>query len=225
MRCISFESYIKPQLLESTIIEVAVVYLLNPTSNHNVWVYNVSPKQLYIFWILHQTTTSRIFYLERVGLYIFWILHQTTTSTGSSGRTERCISFESYIKPQLLPHTPWKGRSCISFESYIKPQLPDTASRRSSSCISFESYIKPQLPGEASRSPFVVYLLNPTSNHNSNNIEAAIIGLYIFWILHQTTTYRFESTDFQHITITFSNKKWWVGYNFLCKSTKKTPIE
>ena len=38
--------------------------------------------------------------------------------------------------------------------------------------------------------------------------------LYIFWFLHQTTTYRFEHTDFQRITNTLSNKKWWVGYNF-----------
>ena len=38
------------------------------------------------------------------------------------------------------------------------------------------------------------------------------LQLYIFCILHQTTTYRFKSTDFQCLTITFSNKKWRVGY-------------
>ena len=35
-----------------------------------------------------------------------------------------------------------------------------------SSCISFESYIKPQLDPHCSDSERVVYLLNPTSNHN-----------------------------------------------------------
>ena len=34
-RCISFESYIKPQLAPITPLPAAVVYLLNPTSNHN----------------------------------------------------------------------------------------------------------------------------------------------------------------------------------------------
>ena len=34
-------------------------------------------------------------------------------------------------------------------------------------CISFESYIKPQLYGIGDMISSVVYLLNPTSNHNS----------------------------------------------------------
>ena len=137
------------------------------------------------------------------GLYIFWILHQTTTYLLSYGNFICCISFESYIKPQRSPPNTPRCFRCISFESYIKPQLM--------ACL----IILHQ----------VVYLLNPTSNHNFIRLYRMYSLLYIFWILHQTTTYRFESTDFQHITITFSNKKWWVGYNFLCKSTKKIPIE
>ena len=58
----------------------------------------------------------------------------------------------------------------------------------------------------------VVYLLYPTSNHNSTRFSKFNEELYIFCILHQTTTYRFKSTDFQCLTITFSNKKWRVGY-------------
>ena len=58
----------------------------------------------------------------------------------------------------------------------------------------------------------VVYLLYPTSNHNGQFRHVCGIQLYIFCILHQTTTYRFKSTDFQCLTITFSNKKWRVGY-------------
>ena len=59
----------------------------------------------------------------------------------------------------------------------------------SACCISFDSYIKPQ------PSPFpifietVVYLLIPTSNHNTKNNEIVYVALYIFWFLHQTTTY------------------------------------
>ena len=158
-----------------------------------------------------------------------------------------CISFDSYIKPQQVMRFSCLAVSCISFDSYIKPQLVVLRDIISVCCISFDSYIKPQPVFNSWRLALVVYLLIPTSNHNlvriisvlpfvvylliptsNHNYEVTIIQsslLYIFWFLHQTTTYRFESTDFQHITITFSNKKWWVGYNFLCKSTKKTPIE
>ncbi len=33
--CISFDSYIKPQLADERAIDLLVVYLLTPTSNHN----------------------------------------------------------------------------------------------------------------------------------------------------------------------------------------------
>ena len=77
-------------------------------------------------------------------------------------------------------------------------------------CISFDSYIKPQPLNLLMLSIVVVYLLIPTSNHNSGlNFEVEdevvylliptsnhnfcwanklFIALYIFWFLHQTTT-------------------------------------
>ena len=77
--CISFDSYIKPQLLLPRHHYGAVVYLLIPTSNHN-WIYAKSfIIALYIFWFLHQTTTSWFTVLRPHKLYIFWFLHQTTT--------------------------------------------------------------------------------------------------------------------------------------------------
>ena len=166
MSCISFESYIKPQLLSWVVDAYKVVYLLNPTSNHNrpsvfsvlphvVYLLNPTSNHntvpsatlddvLYIFWILHQTTTAATVLQLLDELYIFWILHQTTTVGDRSAMQSRCISFESYIKPQR-PHrkTLW---------------------------------------------PKVVYLLNPTSNHNLSPSTLVYKRLYIFWILHQTTT-------------------------------------
>ncbi len=179
--CISFESYIKPQPPRLAGFEDDVVYLLNPTSNHNHHYHRYD--QLEVVYLLNPTSNHNPTAIVRgvSPLYIFWILHQTTTRVAPPNRQLCCISFESYIKPQLI--------------TAITEQIQ------------------------------VVYLLNPTSNHNKDAAAIFASSLYIFWILHQTTTYRFESTDFQHITITFSNKKWWVGYNFLCKSTKKTPIE
>ena len=123
LRCISFESYIKPQLSINTILIFSVVYLLNPTSNHN----SVPPFELLLL------------------LYIFWILHQTTTYNTPYIKRARCISFESYIKPQLSEGQQGSALRCISFESYIKPQ-------QIAGGFTFEC---------------VVYLLNPTSNHNS----------------------------------------------------------
>ena len=142
--CISFDSYIKPQLAVHPEVASAVVYLLIPTSNHNWKKKHLNNYLLYIFWFLHQTTTARAFFTVRLRLYIFWFLHQTTTSlcaplggtllyifwflhqttTPSKGSTKPrcCISFDSYIKPQLTPGSIKTFKSCISFDSYIKPQ-------------------------------------------------------------------------------------------------------
>ena len=142
--CISFESYIKPQQNETYRGHYIVVYLLNPTSNHNRAPRRTKAKPLYIFWILHQTTTKIIHY---------YMLYR-----------------------------------CISFESYIKPQPPISPDPKKLGCISFESYIKPQPTDDVDNLVRVVYLLNPTSNHNHWGIIFHSRLLYIFWILHQTTT-------------------------------------
>ena len=150
--------------------------------------YGTSCIELYIFWILHQTTTISQLAAKNIRLYIFWILHQTTTRSSLCLHFPCCISFESYIKPQLFGERVQMSESCISFESYIKPQpLFDHTSDRQG-CISFESYIKPQLWLLNDSQSLVVYLLNPTSNHNWQVDKLETCWLYIFWILHQTTT-------------------------------------
>ena len=143
-RCISFDSYIKPQLPACLDNRGWVVYLLIPTSNHN-----------------HVSMC-----IDFSVLYIFWFLHQTTTLQASLTWTCCCISFDSYIKPQLTFLPVYQKSSCISFDSYIKPQL---------------LVIRPLLVA-------VVYLLIPTSNHNRKLALKNILLLYIFWFLHQTTT-------------------------------------
>ena len=165
-----------------------VVYLLIPTSNHNLLFLCQLLSVLYIFWFLHQTTTHHPQDTCLRELYIFWFLHQTTTHLCCSQRASRCISFDSYIKPQ-----PWRSamvqlRSCISFDSYIKPQPRKYCIRTSWGCISFDSYIKPQLCSWTIMWLVVVYLLIPTSNHNFPKFIIINILLYIFWFLHQTTT-------------------------------------
>ena len=83
--CISFDSYIKPQLVIWIACGRSVVYLLIPTSNHNF-------------------VRSILLFLE---LYIFWFLHQTTTRIDILNIRLGCISFDSYIKPQLVGYCKW----------------------------------------------------------------------------------------------------------------------
>ena len=99
--CISFVSYIKPQRRRIQQHHHWVVYLSFPTSNHNVLPDTQFGAVLYIFRFLHQTTTTRISMLKQFG----------------------CISFVSYIKPQQIKRRIYAHTSCISFVSYIKPQL------------------------------------------------------------------------------------------------------
>ena len=103
-------------------------------------------------------------------LYIFWSLHQTTT---------------------ILPY----GNILILL--YIFWSLHQTTTRicclsSLTSCISFDPYIKPQLKTLAVLHSRVVYLLIPTSNHNYAFALISFYVLYIFWSLHQTTTYFFS---------------------------------
>ena len=165
-----------------------VVYLLIPTSNHNLElslnVYNV----LYIFWFLHQTTTHKYPKYILIELYIFWFLHQTTTHQFTYYFIHGCISFDSYIKPQL---SRWAGKMNLvvylliptsnhnlrtvrytPYPLYIFWFLHQTTTKKrlikkEQSCISFDSYIKPQQSFNPIRLNLVVYLLIPTSNHNS----------------------------------------------------------
>ena len=177
--------------MKLSIVAIIVVYLLIPTSNHNLWYVSDYTHLLYIFWFLHQTTTLLSLLFKYDLLYIFWFLHQTTTIQYLLRYQRSCISFDSYIKPQLSANAVRFGSSCISFDSYIKPQPSSGKSCTRMRCISFDSYIKPQLSRVWTFLDIVVYLLIPTSNHNFDVHIFFIYVLYIFWFLHQTTTWLF----------------------------------
>ena len=164
--CISIDSYIKPQLNKRRRICLRVVYLLTPTSNHNASgyglifcfvVYLLTPTSnhncrtiinfrglLYIFWLLHQTTTDYLNLMMKTSLYIFWLLHQTTTYFCIVLVGDGCISFDSYIKPQL--------DSCKVHFCPVVYLLTPTSNHN--------------LQTVRQRVKEVVYLLTPTSNHN-----------------------------------------------------------
>ena len=77
-RCISYYSYIKPQLKGNWIKTIKVVYRTIPTSNHNLLLCFYHISLLYIVLFLHQTTTRKLKHRKMVC----------------------CISYYSYIKPQ-----------------------------------------------------------------------------------------------------------------------------
>ena len=99
-------------------------------------------------------------------LYIVLFLHQTTTA-------QLCVDWAC---------------GCISYYSYIKPQLKLVLIEFMDSCISYYSYIKPQLYFYNLKCQVVVYRTIPTSNHNLIAYEQITNQLYIVLFLHQTTT-------------------------------------
>ena len=125
-------------------LRVLVVYRTIPTSNHNLVSIQTLVVELYIVLFLHQTTTSSTTFFSSV--------------------------------------------CCISYYSYIKPQLPCGHCLECRCCISYYSYIKPQLTKGALRLLDVVYRTIPTSNHNACACVRGCAGLYIVLFLHQTTT-------------------------------------
>ena len=165
---------------------------------------------LYIVLFLHQTTTTLTLLLIFRKLYIVLFLHQTTTLPSDSNVYSSCISYYSYIKPQLSYILVFCNISCISYYSYIKPQLCERRFFIAVGCISYCSYIKPQLNTCALAVPWrcisyysyikpqlaiipyrclsVVYRTIPTSNHNLTVKPSGFEALYIVLFLHQTTT-------------------------------------
>ena len=169
-------------------ILVYIIYILIPTSNHN------AIQVLLILWIvvyLLIPTSNHNWPMARhntLWLYIFWFLHQTTTTLFCGSTSTRCISFDSYIKPQLHCPIAYLQLCCISFDSYIKPQLHQWILRRR--CVVYLLIpTSNHNPVFVSSAPYsVVYLLIPTSNHNLRLACTCPRVLYIFWFLHQTTT-------------------------------------
>ena len=151
-----------------------IFWFLHQTTTR--WMYSLKISQLYIFWFLHQTTTLVLCPQPTPLLYIFWFLHQTTTDVLVDNNNLRCISFDSYIKPQRL---------CYSSTYWCVVYLLIPTSNHN---FMANTLAKTQ----------VVYLLIPTSNHNLESGFEISSELYIFWFLHQTTTSLYiEATAFR----------------------------
>ena len=149
-----------------TEIKSNVVYLLIPTSNHNRLTFEEF--SVLVVYLLIPTSNHNQKYVNKdsIMLYIFWFLHQTTTGT-------KCA--ESACALYIF----WFLHQTTTVEELNNWRM---------SCISFDSYIKPQPQRQDYVNDLVVYLLIPTSNHNTKQTIKHSSKLYIFWFLHQTTT-------------------------------------
>ena len=99
-------------------------------------------------------------------LYIVLFLHQTTTVAVVIHACRCCISYYSYIKPQLL------GKSSQD-KTVVYRTIPTSNHNYSSLWKNIQ---------------YVVYRTIPTSNHNALTILHVMALLYIVLFLHQTTT-------------------------------------
>ena len=144
----------------------SVVYRSFPTSNHNSATSFNTDAALYIVRFLHQTTTSYCTLPTDFLLYIVRFLHQTTTVITSNPNLELLYIVRFLHQTTTIVIYLLFNECCISFVSYIKPQLPTVAEFQSDCCISFVSYIKPQRAATRKRGELVVYRSFPTSNHN-----------------------------------------------------------
>ncbi len=143
---------------------------------------------LYIFLFLHQTTTSFCFRWALPVLYIFLFLHQTTTIHHRNLLGIGCISFFSYIKPQLVGDD-----SQFLVVVYLSFPTSNHNSPRLFSVIATVVYLSFPTSNHNCRRHqdvlhTVVYLSFPTSNHNWVGNTPMKYQLYIFLFLHQTTT-------------------------------------
>ena len=164
--CKNRDSDIKPQQKSCVRRVAGVVYLLIPTSNHNLVDRGALVKSV-VYLLIPTSNHNRNRQIHHVII--------------------SCISFDSYIKPQRFRFLSSSFIRCISFDSYIKPQPCAIASTANISCISFDSYIKPQRSTTSMLLTVVVYLLIPTSNHNC--CEQALYHKSVVYLLIPTSNH------------------------------------
>ena len=117
MCCISYYSYIKPQRGCHQGCSCYVVYRTIPTSNHNITA--LMPYTMIVVYRTIPTSNHnpKVFFTPAVLLYIVLFLHQTTTYSCCDYPLHSCISYYSYIKPQLQTH-------CFCIEIVVYRTIP-----------------------------------------------------------------------------------------------------
>ena len=186
--CLSLDSYIKPQLAEHVLKYGYCCLSLDSYIKPQLSSYSFAC--FMVVYLLIPTSNHNFVHslLYTCMLFISWFLHQTTTIGVAVLAVVGCLSLDSYIKPQHVASSSRDKPCCLSLDSYIKPQhrLLQSLQKRVVYLLiptSNHNSVRSMM-----RSVQVVYLLIPTSNHNGTSMEAAFPKLFISWFLHQTTT-------------------------------------
>ena len=172
----------------------------------------------YIFWVVYlliPTSNHNKGSINLVGatLYIFWFLHQTTTASvvRDDGGTLYIFWFLHQTTTEALPYI--SPVSCISFDSYIKPQ-------RKVQRVPITEVVYLLIPTSNhnsiwgnTKNTHVVYLLIPTSNHNHIGIKA--IRPMVVYLLIPTSNHNQANDDLYvkqvvYLLIPTSNHNLWV---------------
>ena len=188
-----------------------VVYLLIPTSNHNVMPDVTVVEKLFISWFLHQTTTSALntfpcrcclsldSYIKpqparpcREGLSVVYLLIPTSNHNLRFVRLRPL--FVVYLLIPTSNHNHVARQVCAWCVVYLL--IPTSNHNRYGHVGPPHSVVYLLIPtsnhnqrAERSRRREVVYLLIPTSNHNLCCLACFFLWLFISWFLHQTTTF------------------------------------
>ncbi len=121
----------------------------------------------YIIPKLHQITTTSACFCACKKFYIIPKLHQITTFATSKYQQICFISFQNYIKSQLILIPLLNEMRFISFQNYIKSQPFYCKLPFFLRFISFQNYIKSQPSNLTGFCVGVLYHSKITSNHNA----------------------------------------------------------
>ena len=142
--CISFHSYIKPQHYLLFLHHFQVVYRSIPTSNRNqVW------KDYLVRVVVYRSIPTSNRNSEPPRIIAPSVVYRSIPTSNRNPLPVVVVLLLLYIVP-FLHQTATEcslrrqGTGCISFHSYIKPQRLLRHCQYWLSCISFHSYIKPQ---------------------------------------------------------------------------------
>ena len=167
-----------------------VVSIQYSTSNHNHRAPDLLRTKLYLFSILHQTTTNR----RHPCVYhscIYSVFYIKPQQQGLREKNKKgCIYSVFYIKPQLFAFQDVAGTCCIYSVFYIKPQHHRRCLIRIPRCIYSVFYIKPQLWAFWGVFFIVVSIQYSTSNHNRllrKRLELVVVSIQYSTSNHNTS--------------------------------------
>ena len=192
--CILFHFYIKPQHWRKDMLQGIVVSYSISTSNHNVFLPNLSHgfvvsysistsnhniwEQMFLRGaVVSYSISTSNHNIQALKLHRVQVVSYSISTSNHNCHTTNLFLFSLYLIPFLHQTTTAIRLICFYFR-----------------CILFHFYIKPQRQKRANRDWKVVSYSISTSNHNDSVSESISKVLYLIPFLHQTTTYSIRTS-------------------------------